>query len=129
MLTRYLYYTQRILIALHKETDQHPEPFVDHAGISRNSKTGRPIHGVLKDREDGEDDGVDDMRGFLVGCDINEYGMDNQRDTRSLIAMTWNCWEGEGRGRQITKLVSIHLPVFFLRRSFLYLLKNIVTGL
>lgn len=58
----YLYDMQRILIALHKEANQRPEPFVDHAGILRDSKTGRPIHGVLKEGEDGEDDGVDNMR-------------------------------------------------------------------
>lgn len=89
---------QRILIALHKEANQRPEPFVDHAGILRDSKTGRPIHGVLKDGEDGEDDGVDNMREscltlFSSLCEFFGYVIlmrlflerDEQRGTRSSI--------------------------------------------
>ncbi|OBZ70564.1 hypothetical protein A0H81_09448 [Grifola frondosa] len=41
----YLIDVQRILIQLHLSANQHPEPFVDHAGVLRDSKTGRPING------------------------------------------------------------------------------------
>ncbi|OBZ70572.1 putative mitochondrial carnitine O-acetyltransferase [Grifola frondosa] len=41
----YLIDVQRILIQLHLSANQRPEPFVDHAGVLRDSKTGRPING------------------------------------------------------------------------------------
>jgi len=41
----YLIDVQRILIQLHLAANAHPEPFVDHAGVLRDSKTGRPING------------------------------------------------------------------------------------
>jgi hypothetical protein len=45
----YLYDIQRILIQLHKAANARPAPFVDHLGILRDSKTGRPINGVAYD--------------------------------------------------------------------------------
>ena len=36
---------QRILIQLHRDANERPEPFVDHAGVLRDSKTGRAIKG------------------------------------------------------------------------------------
>ncbi|KAI0762152.1 acyltransferase ChoActase/COT/CPT [Trametes elegans] len=41
----YLLDMQRMLIQLHLSANQRPEPFVDHAGVLRDSKTGRPING------------------------------------------------------------------------------------
>lgn len=41
----YLFDVQRILIQLHLSANERSEPFVDHAGILRDSKTGRPING------------------------------------------------------------------------------------
>ncbi|KAI0369642.1 acyltransferase ChoActase/COT/CPT [Pilatotrama ljubarskyi] len=41
----YLLDIQRVLIQLHLSANQRPEPFVDHAGVLRDSKTGRPISG------------------------------------------------------------------------------------
>ncbi|KAH9859123.1 acyltransferase ChoActase/COT/CPT [Lenzites betulinus] len=41
----YLLDIQRILVQLHLSANQRAEPFVDHAGVLRDSKTGRPIHG------------------------------------------------------------------------------------
>ena len=42
----YLPDMQRILVQLHLSANQRPEPFVDHAGVLRDSKTGRPINGA-----------------------------------------------------------------------------------
>jgi hypothetical protein len=52
----YLLEVQRILIQLHRSANEHPAPFVDHAGILRDSKTGRLIngHGYWSD-ESGSD--------------------------------------------------------------------------
>ncbi|THG95433.1 hypothetical protein EW026_g6219, partial [Hermanssonia centrifuga] len=43
----YLTDVQRILVQLHQSANPHAEPFVDHAGILRDSRTGRPINGRI----------------------------------------------------------------------------------
>ncbi|KAF8801872.1 acyltransferase ChoActase/COT/CPT [Phlegmacium glaucopus] len=52
----YLLDIQRLLIQLHRSANERPAPFVDHLGILRDSKTGRPINGTVSDEE--EDDEV-----------------------------------------------------------------------
>ncbi len=47
----YLEEVQRGLIALVRAANERPEPFVDHAGVLRDSKTGRRINGALSDDE------------------------------------------------------------------------------
>ncbi|KAF9481337.1 acyltransferase ChoActase/COT/CPT [Pholiota conissans] len=54
----YLLEIQRILIQLHRSANQRSAPFVDHLGILRDSKTGRPIHGATSDSSEGEDEEV-----------------------------------------------------------------------
>ena len=49
---------QRILVQLHREANERPAPFVDHTGVLRDSKTGRPINAIT-DTED------DDLMGTL----------------------------------------------------------------
>ncbi|KAF9446565.1 acyltransferase ChoActase/COT/CPT [Macrolepiota fuliginosa MF-IS2] len=51
----YLYDIQRILVQLHRSANARPAPFVDHMGVLRDSKTGRPIHGTAYDDSLGED--------------------------------------------------------------------------
>jgi len=51
----YLLDIQRMLIQLHRSANQKAEPFVDHAGILRDSKTGRPINGHVSEEEVDED--------------------------------------------------------------------------
>jgi len=41
----YLHDVQRLLIQLHASANERPAPFVDHAGVLRDSKTGRPLSG------------------------------------------------------------------------------------
>ena len=36
---------QRTLTQLHMSANERAEPFVDHGGVLRDAKTGRPIHG------------------------------------------------------------------------------------
>ena len=46
---------QRMLIQLHRAANERPAPFVDHAGVLRDSKTGHPINGrVIEVTEDDE---------------------------------------------------------------------------
>jgi carnitine O-acetyltransferase len=51
---------QRVLVALVRAANERPEPFVDHAGVLRDSKTGRRIDGSVPVSDDEED--VDSMR-------------------------------------------------------------------
>ncbi|KAF9222802.1 carnitine acetyl transferase [Gyrodon lividus] len=60
-LQSYLLEVQRILVQLHLSANERPAPFVDHSGILRDSKTGRPINGS----DDGaSDDYEDTMPGY-----------------------------------------------------------------
>lgn len=44
-----------MLIQLHRAANERPAPFVDHAGVLRDSKTGCPISGhVIEVTEDDE---------------------------------------------------------------------------
>ncbi|KAF8172114.1 acyltransferase ChoActase/COT/CPT [Pholiota molesta] len=60
----YLLEIQRILIQLHRSANQRPAPFVDHLGILRDSKTGRPIHGATSDSSESEDEEVVALPGY-----------------------------------------------------------------
>lgn len=55
-LQSYLLEIQRVLIQLHRAANQRPAPFVDHTGVLRCGKTGRPIHGVSSDSEDSDEE-------------------------------------------------------------------------
>ncbi|KAH9948648.1 acyltransferase ChoActase/COT/CPT [Amylocystis lapponica] len=58
----YLVDVQRVLVQLHLSANQRPEPFVDHSGVLRDSKTGRPLNGHAS-AEHGYDD-EDMMPGY-----------------------------------------------------------------
>ena len=51
----YLLDVQRMLIQLHREANERPAPFVDHAGVLRDSKTGRPINGHTTEATEDDD--------------------------------------------------------------------------
>ncbi|THH19299.1 hypothetical protein EW146_g1840 [Bondarzewia mesenterica] len=75
----YLYDVQRILVQLHRAANERPAPFMDHGGTLRDSKTGRPINGILSDNE--EDDGSDTMPGysFFDSYDVELLGRSRKR--------------------------------------------------
>lgn len=50
-LNGYLLDVQRLLIQLHRAANERPAPFIDHAGVLRDSKTGRPINGYETDED------------------------------------------------------------------------------
>ncbi|KAG6852742.1 hypothetical protein C0991_009408 [Blastosporella zonata] len=52
----YLLDIQRLLIQLHRSANERPAPFVDHLGVLRDSKTGRPIHGNNSEDDDSDTD-------------------------------------------------------------------------
>ncbi len=47
----YLEEVQRVLVALVRAANERPEPFVDHAGVLRDSKTGSRINQHVSDDE------------------------------------------------------------------------------
>ncbi len=51
----YLEEVQRVLVALVRAANERPEPFVDHAGVLRDSKTGLRINGSVSDDEEEVD--------------------------------------------------------------------------
>ena len=59
-----------MLIQFHREANERSAPFVDHAGVLRDSKTGRSINGYISD--DMEDDGEDSigLREFFSVLDL-----------------------------------------------------------
>ncbi|KAG1762110.1 hypothetical protein EDD22DRAFT_893062 [Suillus occidentalis] len=67
---------QRILIQLHRSANERPAPFVDHAGILRDSKTGRPINGHGYKSDESRSDYEDTMHGysFFDSGDIDLLG-------------------------------------------------------
>ncbi|TFK62476.1 acyltransferase ChoActase/COT/CPT [Pluteus cervinus] len=73
----YLHDIQRILIQMHRSANERPAPFIDHLGILRDSKTGRPIHGGSgSDNDDEEEDEVVPMSGysFFDSVDVERVG-------------------------------------------------------
>lgn len=44
-----------MLIQVHREANERPAPFVDHAGVLRDSKTGRPINGHATEITEDDD--------------------------------------------------------------------------
>lgn len=72
----YLLEVQRILIQLHRSANERPAPFVDHAGILRDSKTGRPINGHGYGSDESGSDYEDTMPGysFFDSGDIDLLG-------------------------------------------------------
>ena len=51
----YLLDIKRMLVQQHMSANPKPEPFVDHAGVLRDSKTGRPIMGQAHGYGDYDD--------------------------------------------------------------------------
>ncbi|KAI0057062.1 acyltransferase ChoActase/COT/CPT [Artomyces pyxidatus] len=81
----YLHDIQRILIQLVRAANERPEPFVDHAGILRDSKTGRPINGIMS--EDDDDESEDKMPGysFFDSHDVELLGRARKRSVHYYV--------------------------------------------
>lgn len=74
-LQSYLTEIQRILIQLHKAANQRPAPFVDHLGVLRDGKTGRPINGATSDSSSDEEEVVPmPGYGFFDSGEVEKLG-------------------------------------------------------
>jgi hypothetical protein len=104
-LQSYLLDIQRLLVQLHRSANERPAPFVDHLGILRDSKTGRPINGYLSD--EGSDAEEIAMRKFPLKA-FRQYltfgDMCFQQVTHSSIVVTWSSWV-VGRNHRTLTLV------------------------
>jgi hypothetical protein len=45
---------QKVIIQLHREANERSAPFVDHMGILRDARTGRPVNGLTGDEIDSD---------------------------------------------------------------------------
>ncbi|PFH53536.1 hypothetical protein AMATHDRAFT_1190 [Amanita thiersii Skay4041] len=70
----YLQDIQRILIQLHRSANERPAPFVDHLGILRDSKTGRPINGYTSNSSSDEDEVALPGYSFFDSGDVELLG-------------------------------------------------------
>jgi carnitine O-acetyltransferase len=97
----YLEEVQRVLVALVRAANERPEPFVDHAGVLRDSKTGRRINGSVSDEED-----IDSMRKSLFIHYLRNLLTSAQQRILSSTATTSNSLEGFVKDRTRTPSVS-----------------------
>jgi len=81
----YLFDVQRMLIHLHRSANEHSAPFVDHAGVLRDSKTGRPING----HGDQEEVDEDTMFGysFFDSADIEMAGRRKRANVGRVLSL------------------------------------------
>jgi hypothetical protein len=100
----YLEEVQRVLVALVRAANERPEPFVDHAGVLRDSKTGRRINGNMSYDEEE----VDSIRAssVLPWNGMTYYDRKQPRILSSTV-MTSNFLGGRDSGRIHTLLVSL----------------------
>ena len=129
-LQSYLLDIQRILVQLHLSANQRPEPFVDHQGVLRDSKTGRPInghrHGNSIDVASLDEDNMMSACSFLLCfCPIIGVGTEAdgcvcrvQWDTRSSTAGISRCSEGRRTGRRTITRARSFLWLSTERRGF-----------
>lgn len=61
----YLLEVQRMVLQLHRQANERPRPFVDHAGVLRDARTGVPISAAyIDDTEDDEKTAYDQLTGY-----------------------------------------------------------------
>ncbi|KZT04232.1 acyltransferase ChoActase/COT/CPT [Laetiporus sulphureus 93-53] len=70
----YLLEVQRMLIQLHLSANPRPEPFVDHAGVLRDSKTGRPMNGQATGYGEYDDGNMMPGYSFFDSMDVELLG-------------------------------------------------------
>ncbi|KAF8577064.1 acyltransferase ChoActase/COT/CPT [Ramaria rubella] len=61
-LQSYLQDVQRLIIHIYRQANEHPSPFMDHAGTLRDAKTGNPI--INGNREPEEEEVEEDLPGY-----------------------------------------------------------------
>ncbi|TDL17080.1 carnitine acetyl transferase [Rickenella mellea] len=71
----YLMDVQRMIVQLHRAANERAAPFVDHTGVLRDSRTGRPINGhVEEDKDEVEDEDALTGYSFFDSGDIDRLG-------------------------------------------------------
>ncbi|KAG6889150.1 hypothetical protein C0995_003326 [Termitomyces sp. Mi166 len=88
-LQAYLFDIQRLLIQLHLSANERPAPFVDHLGVLRDSKTGRPIHGNTVEADDDTEEYAMPGYSFFDSGDLEIWGQRKRErsDVGKVIAL------------------------------------------
>ena len=119
-LERYLLDVQKLIIQLHREANERSAPFVDHMGILRDARTGRPINGATSDEIESDGESFDFDEAVMSEClvfhftcciDVILICFAPQLVIRSLILVILPSWDGTRRERcrSITLSVSTFL--------------------
>jgi carnitine O-acetyltransferase len=89
-LQSYLYEVQRMLIGQWKQANERPNAFVDHSGVLRDSRTGKPIEDVVSD--EGSEHEQDDV--LFGGFGFYDAGVDVTSAQRKRKIAVGECeWE------------------------------------
>ncbi|KAG6899178.1 hypothetical protein C0993_012624 [Termitomyces sp. T159_Od127] len=88
-LQAYLLDVQRLLIQLHLSANERPAPFVDHLGVLRDSKTGRPINGNTVEADDDTEEYAMPGYSFFDSGDLEIWGQRKRErsDVGKVIAL------------------------------------------
>ena len=109
-LQSYLLDMQRMLVQLHLAANQRAEPWVDHAGVLRDAKTGRAIAGGARNGDAAFDDDEDMMRECFrcLRVGFADVGARLQRAIRSSTAARSSCSGARRTGRRSTTRGSLY---------------------
>ena len=72
-LERYLLDVQKLIIQLHREANERSAPFVDHMGILRDARTGRPINGATSDEIESDGESFDFDEAVMSECSVFRF--------------------------------------------------------
>ncbi|KAH0584635.1 hypothetical protein H2248_010167 [Termitomyces sp. 'cryptogamus'] len=88
-LQAYLLDIQRLLIQLHLSANERPAPFVDHLGVLRDSKTGRPINGNTVEADEDTEEYTMPGYSFFDSGDLEIWGQRKKErsDVGKVIAL------------------------------------------
>lgn len=55
-----------------KQANERPDAFVDHSGVLRDSRTGKPIEDIISDNDEEPDDQLSEFWDFWPSCKQTE---------------------------------------------------------
>jgi carnitine O-acetyltransferase len=98
-LQAYLMEVRGMLIALWKEANEAPEAFMDHAGVMRDARTGKPIVNEDDDEQDEE------LCTYLCWTSVGTSEWDADQQWADSVSLTW------GHSRLLQRLGGEHIKL------------------
>ncbi|KZV79022.1 acyltransferase ChoActase/COT/CPT [Exidia glandulosa HHB12029] len=83
----YLFDVQRMVLQLHRQANERPRPFVDHAGVLRDARTGVPISAAYIDTEEEDEREADAGYSFFDSGEVDLLKRARTREHRFLVGM------------------------------------------